>query len=89
MFQPPVSMSMLCMLSIPLPSTEDRQYSRGYSRGTSGASYVTGGGRSFDEGQSEFSETASSAQYYAQGQGTGGRSFMSSSSRGESFDEYR
>lgn len=82
-------MSMLCMLSLPLPSTEDRQYSRGYSRGTSGASYVTGGGRSFDEGQSEFSETASSAQYYAQGQGTGGRSFMSSSSRGESFDEYR
>eukprot|EP00903_Cladosiphon_okamuranus_P014757 g13674.t1 len=65
-----------------------RQISRGYSRGTSGASYVTGGGRSFDEGQSEFSDAASS-QYYAQGQGTGGRSFMSSSSRGESFDEYR
>ncbi|CAN0297283.1 unnamed protein product, partial [Hapterophycus canaliculatus] len=65
-----------------------RQYSRGYSRGTSGASYVTGSARSFDErSDGDFSETASSA-YYAQGQGTGGRSFMSNSSRGESFDEY-
>lgn len=72
-----------------LASLENRQYNRGYSRGTSGGSYVTGGGRSFDEGQSEFSDAASSAQYYAQGQGTGGSSFMSSSSRGESFDEYR
>lgn len=69
-------------------SLEIRQYARGYSRGTSGGSYVTGGGRSFDEGQSEFSDAASSA-FYAQGQGTGGRSFMSSSSRGDSYDEYR
>ncbi|CAM9458851.1 unnamed protein product [Ectocarpus fasciculatus] len=69
-------------------SRQQQQYNRGYSRATSGASYVTGGGRSFDErSEGDYSETASSAQYYGGGQG--GQSFMSSSSRGESFDEYR
>lgn len=60
-----------------------QEYSRGYSRGTSGGSY---GGMSFEErSEADFSESASSAQYYGQNQG---RSFMSASSQGGSFDEY-
>ncbi|CAM9622585.1 unnamed protein product [Ectocarpus sp. 6 AP-2014] len=67
---------------------QQQQYNRGYSRATSGGSYATGGGHSFDErSEGDYSETASSAQYYGGGQG--GQSFMSSSSRGESFEEYR
>ncbi|CAB1113375.1 unnamed protein product [Ectocarpus sp. CCAP 1310/34] len=66
---------------------QQQQLNRGYSRATSGGSYATGGGRSFDErSEGDYSETASSSQYY--GGGHGGQSFMSSSSRGES-DEYR
>ncbi|CAN0434311.1 unnamed protein product [Pylaiella littoralis] len=77
----------------PTKSAEDhhpsQQYSRSYSRGTSGGSHVIGGDPSFEEGLGAYSETASSAQYYAHNRGQGGSgSFMSSSSRGESFDEY-
>lgn len=76
-------MSGMCVQ--PFPSRRQQQYNRGYSRGTSGGD--TGGEQSYDErSEADFSETASSAQYYANNQG---RSFMSPSSQGESFDEYR
>lgn len=68
--------------------TRQRQYSRGYSRGTSGASYTTGGHSFETPSEAEYSEAASSAQYYAP-HPQGNQSFMSVGSMGDSFDDYR